>query len=127
MIVTPIKSYEVIKKMSTKYVVRIFFDRKQREFEGFWLSVKQYTKLANTFNKMYNSSVKNTEVLAVFDGDRFVWAGIEYPDYSDRNWLEKTFNAEYSDRYNVSQTETVRHIPEKIEPKETSPDADLIR
>jgi len=127
MIVTPINDFEVVKKIRAKYVVRIFFDRKQREHECFWLSEKQTNKLKECYeNKMY-SSIKNTVILCVFDGDRFVWSGIEYSDYSDREWLEETFKAEYSDNYYVSQTEIVKHVPERIEPVETQPDADLIR
>lgn len=113
--------------MQTKYIVRIFFDRKWKEHECFYLSVKQYNKLASIVNKAQNANVKNTVVLAVFDGDRFVWPGIEYTDYTDRDWLEKTFNAEYSDRFIITNPEVTRHIPEKIEPKETEPDANLIR
>lgn len=127
MIVVPINDFEVVKKIRTKYVVRIFFDRKHREHECFWLSEKQYNKLKQCWNKLTSSYIKNSTVICVFDGDRFVWAGEEYPDFSDREWLEKTFNAEYSDRYYVSQTETVKHVPERIEPIETKPNADLIR
>lgn len=113
--------------MSTKYIVRIFFDRKWKEHECFYMSVKQYNKLASMYNKRANSNVKDTVILAVFDGDRFVWAGIEYPDYTDRDWLEKTFKAEYSNRFFISVPEITRHIPAKIEPIESEPDADLIR
>lgn len=127
MIVVPINDFEVVKKIRTKYVVRIFFDRKQREHECFWLSEKQANKLNDCHKKKMYSSVKNTVILCVFDGDRFVWAGVEYPDFSDREWLQETFKAEYSDRYYVSQTETVKHVPERIEPIETKPNADLIR
>ncbi len=127
MIVTAIADFEIIKKVRTKYVVRIFFDRKGREYEAFWLSEKQMNKLNKCYQDVAYSRTKNAAMLAVFDSDRFVWAGVKYTDYSDLEWLEKTFNAEYSDRYYVSQTETVKHIPELIEPKETLPDADLIR
>jgi len=113
--------------MRTCNVVRIFFDRKWKEHECFYLSQKQYDNLCRSYNKVQNSSVKNTFILAVFDGERYVWSGVEYPDYTDRNWLEKTFKAEYSDHYYISETETVKHIPDKIEPTETEPDATLIR
>lgn len=127
MIVIRINHFEMIKKMRTKFVVRIFFDRKLKEFDSFFLSEKQYNKLYNTFNKMYNSSVKNTFVLAVFDGDRFVWPGIEYPDYSDQEWLEKTFNAVWSDSFVKTAPKITHYAPEKIEPINNEPDKDLIR
>ena len=74
-----------------------------------------------------HSGIKDSSILCVFDGDRFVWAGVEYPDISDRDWLVRTFKAESSDHYYVSETIKEKHTPERIEPTETQPDADLIR
>lgn len=127
MIVTPISYFEVVKEIRTKYVVRIFFDQKKMAHECFWLSEKQYNKLNSCWNNVVLSCIKGSTVICVFDSDRFVWAGEEYPDFSDLAWLEKTFKAEYSDQYYVSETETVKHVPKRVEPKETKPDADLIR
>lgn len=127
MIVTPFNDFEIVKKMRTCYVVRIFFDRKWKEHECFFVSVKQYNNLCASINKVTNSSVKNTYAIGVFDGDRFVWSGVEYPDFSDRDWLEKTFKAEFTNSFTISKLEVSVHIPEKIEPKETDPDATLIR
>lgn len=127
MIITRIDHFELIKKMRTKYIVRIFFDKKWREFDSFFLSEKQYNKLSDTFNHRYHSSVNDTSVMAVFDEDRFVWSGIEYPDYSDLKWLEKTFHAEWSDSFIKTQPVIISHIPEKIQPKKIEPDKTLIR
>lgn len=127
MIITPINDFDVIKKVRARYVVRIFFDKKRREFDSFWMSEKQYNKLLQCYNKVNSAYIKGSSVICVFDGDRFVWAGEEYPDYSDREWLQKNFKAEFSDHYYVSETEIIKHVPAKIEPKESEPDADLIR
>jgi hypothetical protein len=91
------------------------------------MSEKQANRLENCYKKKVNSSVKDTVILGVFDGDRFVWAGIEYPDFSDREWLENTFKAEYTDRFVITKPEIERHIPDKIEPVNIEPDANLIR
>ena len=127
MIVTQINDFEVIRKIRSKYVVRIFFDRKWRKHECFWLSEKQYLKLNQSVEKVRSSNVKNTIVLAVFDNDRFVWSGVEYPDYSDREWLEKTFNAESCDTYTIEKPIVESHIPDKVETIQQGPDEELIR
>lgn len=127
MIVTTISDFDLIKKVRTKYIVRIFFDRKRKNFESFWLSEKQYKRLNDCFHDVMHSGIKDSTILCVFDSDRFVWAGVEYPDISDREWLEHAFKAEYSDHYYVSETIKEKHTPKRIEPTETQPDADLIR
>lgn len=74
-----------------------------------------------------HSGIKDSSILCVFDSDRFVWAGVEYPDITDRDWLEQAFKAVYSDHYYISETIKEKHIPIRIEPTETKPNADLIR
>ena len=112
MIITFINDYERLKKFEKSNLVRIFFNR--RDTAVFYMSHKQYKKLVQMFEKQHYSRVK-ADVIAVFDNDRFVWSGIEYSDYSDREWLMKNFKAEWSDDYIVEQTETIEHhIPKKI-------------
>lgn len=127
MVVTFFTDYEIVKKMRTCYLVRIFFDTKGNQTVCFYLSEKQMNKLRKVYDNFINSSVKRTKMLGVFDGDRFVWCGIEYPDYTDRDWLMKNFNAEFKEYFSIEKEIIVKHVPEKMEPVETQPDADLIR
>jgi len=127
MIVTSFTDYEIVKKMRTCYLVRIFFDSKARKTECFYISEKQLNKLRNVMGNVSESRVRNTYPLAVFDGDRYVWCGIEYPDYSDREWLMKNFNAQYKSEFIIENSKIEVHVPEKVQPIESGPDAELIR
>lgn len=114
MIVTTITDYERLRKMKKSNLVRIFFDR--RNTAVFFLSHKQYKKLVQMFEKKHYSKIK-ANVIAVFDNieDHFVWSGIEYSDYSDKEWLMKNFNAEWLDDYIVERKEIIKHhIPINI-------------
>ncbi len=122
MIATSISDYERLKKFRANHLVRIFFDRKHTAV--FYLSDKQYDKLVDTFVKVHYSKLKKTYVIAVFDNieERYVWCGIEYLDYSDRDFLLKNFNAEWSNDYHIDDTPVIsHHIPKKIELNEIEP------
>ena len=114
MILTSIHDYERLKKFRTSNLVRIFFDKKHTSV--FYISDKQYTKLVDVFEKVYYSKLKNTYVIAVFDNtdERFVWCGIEYPDYSDRNFLIKNFKAKWSNDYFIDNSPIISHHSPKI-------------
>lgn len=128
MIVTSIHDYERIKKMRTKHLVRIFFDRKNTAV--FYLSDKQYLNLVNAFEICFSSKKKGSYVIAVFDNieERYVWCGIESNDYTDRDFLIKNFAAEWSNDYSIEETVTIeKHIPETINPVISNPDNKLKR
>jgi len=127
MIVTPIYDFDIIKTLRNKYIIRIYFDQKSKRHAAFWVSGKQFNRLEECYQKVGWSKVKGTIILCVFDGVRFVWSGVEYPDYSDRQWLMKTFNAEYVDEFPLEEKEVVKHMPERREPINSEPDETLVR
>jgi len=127
MIVTLFHDYEVVKKLRTSTLVRIFFDRKGKNTDVFYLSAKQLDKLHASYSKVQNSRVKDTHGLVVIDDDRFVWSGVEFPDYSDRENLCKHFSGGFSSIYEKVEVTKETHTPEEVKPVETKPNDDLVR
>lgn len=115
MIVTSIYSYELVRKMRFKYAVRIFFSRKRTYV--FYLSEKQYKKLYLVSDEIKRSKKRKGEILVVIDdeNERFVWCGVHYSDFSDKEWLTRHFKASYSESFYLDEkVEKSTHIPERI-------------
>jgi len=127
-ITTSIHDYELLKRLRTSNLVRIFFNKKNTAV--FYLSDKQYLKLVDSFERAFSSKLKNAFVIAVFDNseERFVWCGVEYPDYSDRQFLINNFNAEWCNNYSIDNTPTIsHHTPDKIKINNVKPIKELKR
>lgn len=126
MVLTSILNYKLIRKVRTKYLVRIFFSRKKSY--AFFLSEKQYKKLYLVALRVEKLKKPKGEILVVIDDERerFVWCGVDHIEFSDKDWLAKHFNAKVKYNFYLEDTEEVKvHIPEKIkeipiiEPKES--------
>lgn len=114
MVLTSILNYKLIRKVRTKYLVRIFFTRKKSY--AFFLSEKQYKKLYLVAIRAEKKKPKG-DILVVIDDERerFVWCGVDHIEFSDKDWLSKHFNAKVRYNYFLEETEEVKvHVPEKI-------------
>lgn len=59
--------------------------------EVFFISDKQHKRLKKCFE--YSCKREGARVLGVFDADRFVWAGVRTPHYSEEPFLREHFGA----------------------------------
>lgn len=112
MIVTSIKKFEKIKSGKNKILARLFFSDKKTHC--FWMSRKQYAKLLDCKYNIEKSSISG-EIIAVFDYNHFVWAGLNFEDYSDMEYFQKKFKAEWKEKFEIKNEINI-HIPKKIEP-----------
>ncbi|MAX80352.1 MAG: hypothetical protein CL843_09270 [Crocinitomicaceae bacterium] len=123
---TYIYDFDKVRKGKKSVLVRIFFDVYEEKFHSYWVSQKQWEKLCSAWEEKKKSRVGPVSLLAVFDKNRFVWCGLEYPDYSDREFLEENFEAEWVDEFEVVEVKE-SHFPKALEPENKDPDESLIR
>lgn len=122
---TYIHDFEKVRSGKKSVLARIFFDRKARNTHCFWMSQKQWSKLCAVHREVTESKVKGT-IICVFDNDRFVWAGVDMKDFSDKDFLKEKFDSEWVQTFEVKE-EVEHHVPQKINPENKKPDESLTR
>lgn len=120
---TYIYDIKKIKSTNNRVFVRVLFASKKGF--NFWMSKKQYAQLTWCMNqKQFNYS--KTEILGVFQENRFIWSGIKCKHRNDKNYLMAHFKAKWVDRIELTEKE-IRHVPKKIDPIKSKPEKKLLR
>src|SRR5690625_63881 len=120
---TYIYDVKKIRCTNNRVLVHILFT--SRKGCSFWMSKKQYGQLAWCVNQREMNIVR-TNIVAVFQKNRFVWAGIENKYRDDKRFLMSHFKAKWVDRIELTEKE-IRHVPKKIDPVKSKPEKNLLR